>query len=112
MNLLMQAGPLVWLVLVLGVVALVAAIRYAKERNERDSSMAISATIASALVAILATVTGFQKSVGGLRDVAADDRWIYLWGLKESLNNIVVAGIFAFLVTLLLMVGSYRRAAA
>lgn len=112
MNYLMQGGPLIWLVLILGAVALVPALKYATAQRERDASMAVGGAVAAAIVALLATVIGFQKSVGGLREVAADDRWIYLWGLKESLNNVVIALMFAFLVAVLLMVGSYRRASA
>ena len=110
MNYLNQGGPLIWLVLILGILGLLAAVRYAMQQNRRDESLAIGATITSAIVAALATVTGFQLSVGGLKQVAADDRWIYLWGLKESLNNMVVALVFGVLVALLLTVGSYRGA--
>ncbi len=109
MNYMNQGGPLIWLVLVLGILGLVAAVRYVLQQNRRDQSLAVGASIASATVAALATVTGFQLSVGGLEQVAADDRWIYLWGLKESLNNVVLALVFGVLVALLLTVGSYRR---
>lgn len=110
MNYLMQSGPLVWLVLVVGVIALIWAVRFAVKQRQRDARMAVAASTGSAIVALLATVAGFQKSVGGLRDIAADDRWIYLWGLKESLNNLVLALVIAFVVTVLLMVGNYRQA--
>lgn len=112
MTYLTHSGPLIWLVLILGVLALVWAVRYALGQRQRDASQAISAAIGSAIVALVATVTGFQNSVGGLREVTADDRWIYLWGLKESLNNMVVTLVFAFLVTVLLMYGFWRRASA
>lgn len=110
MNYMNQGGPLIWLVVLLGLVALVAAIRYAMASQRRDGALAIGGSTASAIVALLATVTGFQLSVGGLKQVSADDRWIYLWGLKESLNNLVVALVLGVLVALLLTVGNYRRA--
>ena len=110
MNYLNQGGPLIWLVLILGLLGLVAAVRYAMNARRRDGSLAIGATVTSTIVALLATVTGFQLSVGGLRQVAADDRWIYLWGLRESLNNVVIALVLGVLVALLLTAGSYRRA--
>ena len=109
MSYLMQSGPLVWLVLIVGVLGLVWAVRFALRQHGRDASMAIAASIGAGIVALLSTVAGFQRSVGGLREVAADDRWIYLWGLKESLNSVVIALIMAFLVTILLMIGTYRR---
>ncbi len=112
MNYLTEAGPLVWLVLLLGAVGLVYALRYALDRAARQRSLAVGAAAAATIVAILATVIGFQKSVGGLGDVAADKRWIYLVGLQESLNNIVVALVFLLLISLLLTAGAYRREAA
>ena len=67
MSYLSQSGPLVWLVLAFGIVALVAAARYVTRRSQRDSSLALGATVTCGIVALLATVAGFQKSVGGLR---------------------------------------------
>ncbi len=80
------AGPLIWAVLALG-----------------------AATV-SVIAALLATVLGFQLSVGGLRQVAAEDRWIYLVGLSEGLNNVVIALVLVGLASLLLTIGAYRRA--
>ncbi len=111
MNYLNDAGPLIWLVLILGLLALVAAVRFVTRRQPGQATMALGSTVASVIVALLATVVGFQKSVGGLREVAADDRWIYLFGLQESLNNLVVAGVFAFIVTVLLTIGRSRQTA-
>lgn len=112
MNYLTEAGPLVWLVLLLGVVGLVGAVKFALDQAGKQRSLAIGAAAASTAVAVLATVTGFQRSVGGLRDVAADKRWIYLVGLQEGLNNVVVALVFVVLVSLLLTVGAYRQASS
>lgn len=112
MNYLSESGPLVWLVLLLGIVGLVAALRYALQRIGKHRSLAMGAAAACGAVAVLATVTGFQRSISGLRDVAADERWIYLVGLQESLNNVVVALVFVVLISLLLTAGAYRARAA
>ena len=112
MNYLMESGPLVWVVLLLGVVGLVSALQYAMTQAGKQRALALGAAAASTAVAVLATVTGFQMSVGGLRDLAADKRWIYLIGLQESLNNLVVALIFVVLISLLLTAGAYRRESA
>ena len=112
MNYLTESGPLVWLVQLLGVVGLVGALQYALTRAGKQRALALGAAAAATAVALLATVTGFQRSVGGLRDVAADNRWIYLIGLQESLNNLVLALIFVVLISLLLTAGAYRRESA
>ncbi len=109
MNYLSQSGPLIWVVVAFGAVGLLFAIRYAIDQRRQLASTAVGATVAAAIVASIATVAGFQRSVAGLREVAADDRWIYLFGLKESLNNLVIALVFGCLVTLLLTAGSYRQ---
>jgi hypothetical protein len=111
-NYLTASGPLIWLVILLGVLAVGAAALFARGRKTGHRQLALGATAASVIVALLATIVGFQKSVGGLREVAADDRWIYLWGLSESLNNMVVALVFAMLASVVLMVGSYRDSSA
>ena len=108
-NYLNEAGPLIWAVIALGVVALAAAIVYGLQRQRRHASLALGASVISIITGLLATVVGFQKSVGGLGQVAAENRWIYLVGLQESLNNLVVALVFAWLVSLLLMFGAWRE---
>ena len=109
MGYLNEAGPLIWLVLVAGIVALVMAALYAANRQRRQASAALAATAGTVIVALIATVTGFQRAVGPLGQVAAEERWIYLIGLQESLNNVVVALVLAFLVTVLLAIGTWRR---
>lgn len=110
MGYLTEAGPLVWAVVLLGAVGLVAALRYLQTGQRRLAAAALGAILTALVVAGLATITGFQKSVGGLAQVAAEKRWIYLVGLSESLNNLVVALIFAVLAGLLLTWGAWRRA--
>lgn len=109
-NYLMQSGPPVWLVLALGIVALIAALRYAMNGQVKQRQLALAGGVATVIVGVLGTVVGLQKSIGGLRQVAAEDRWIYLFGLKESLNNLVIALLFAVIVSLVLMVANYRQA--
>lgn len=108
MSFLTAGGPLIWLVLILGAIALVAAGR-AFAQGGRQVPLAIGAAVATLTMALLNTVLGFQKSVSGLGQVAADKRWIYLVELEESLNNMVVALLVALLVSLLLAAGAYRR---
>lgn len=105
-----EAGPLVWAVLLLGAAGLVAAGRYLQSPGRRQAATALGFTLTALIVAGLATVTGFQRSVGGLGQVAAEKRWIYQVGLSESLNNLVVALVLAVLVGMLLTVGVWRQA--
>lgn len=110
MSYLLHSGPFVWLVLLFGLVGLAAAAVFARSYGARPASLALGSVTASVIFALLGTVTGFQKSVAHLGEVAPDKRWIYLIGLQESLGNVVVALAFALLVTLLLTAGAFRRA--
>lgn len=106
---LFAAGPPVWLVLALGVAALAAAVLHLRNRQARSLSLAIGFTVAALAAGTLGTVLGFQRSVAHLAEVAADRRWIYLLGLGESLNNLVVALAATIVVSLILGARNVRR---
>lgn len=103
------AGPLAWPIVGLCLVALFAAARYALEPSGRQAWLALGATAAAMIAAVLGTVVGFQKSVAGLGQAAAEKSWLVLFGLEESLNSVVLALVAAGLVTVILTVGAWRR---
>lgn len=112
MQFLLAAGPPVWPVLVLSVAALVASIvhlRAGRAGRAGYRSLAIGLVAAALAAGLLGTVLGFQRSVAPLAEVAAESRWIFLLGLDESLNNLVVALVGALLVSLTLAFGSLQR---
>lgn len=43
-----------------------------------------------------------------LPNMAADKRWIYLMGFRESLNGMIVALVFAVLVGIVVSIGGLR----
>ena len=103
------SGPLVWPILALCLVALFAAVRYALTRGDRLAALARGATGAAIIMAVLNLIIGFQKSVAGLGEAAAEKSWLVLFGLEESLNGVVLALVVAFLVSLILTWGAWQR---
>jgi hypothetical protein len=51
-----------------------------------------------------------QRSAQFISRVDDSARWIFLIGLTESLNNIVAASGLVWVVSLITMIGGYRRA--
>lgn len=104
-----DAGPPVWPVLVLTLAALAASILHLRSRRAGHRSLAVGLVGAALAGGLLGTVLGFQRAVTPLGEVAAESRWIFLLGLGESLNNLVVALAGALLVSLALGIGSLER---
>ena len=97
-------------VLVFGVAALVASVRYARAPGRRQRSLAIGWTSSALIAGLLATFTGFQKSAGAMSQLEEGQRWLILLGLSEALNNLVVALFLAAIVSVVLTIGAYRSA--
>jgi hypothetical protein len=103
-----EAGWGIYPVLIFGLTAFAVALwQVVLPRKERVTT----ATILMALTAtagVLGTAIGVQTSVRHITGVASDDRWIFLVGLRESLNNLVAALILMAL-TMLLLLGAHMR---
>lgn len=111
-----EGGWGMWPILVLGLVALAGAIRYAA-RPERLYLRFIAALWLTLLVSVVhASVTDVAAVLGYFDDTArASDSEIprlIIAGLKESTRPAVLGGIFLTLVPLLAAVGIYREGTA
>jgi hypothetical protein len=53
-------------------------------------------------------VTGLIKSLGGLPNVDAERRWIWMLGFGESLVNVAFALALVAVATLAMVVGTWR----
>jgi len=109
-----EGGWGMWPVLLLGLVTLASAIRYAA-RPERLCLPFVAALWVTLLTAVVhASVTDLAAVFGYFQDPArAPDPEIprtLLVGLKESTRPAVLGGIFLTLVPLLVAVGIYRQA--
>jgi di/tricarboxylate transporter len=101
MDFIREAGLAVYLVLVAGVLSTVWAVQYARERNPQTLTRLIVLSLLTLMCGAFATATGLQASVYGLS--RTPEKWLFLIGLREALNNFVLALGFV-IVNLLLMV--------
>jgi hypothetical protein len=106
----MEAGWPVWPVLLFGAVTLTLAISHALKPRPEKLPLIIGFGIASVILGCLGTVLGIQLSIQGLAQLQESQRWILALGVRESLQNLVVALLFAAASTLATTIGSYRSA--
>jgi len=102
------AGPLVWPVLVLALATVVLSAQYLRSGRLAFVPAALGVGACTVLLALLSVVVGYQLSVGALVGVEPDSRWIYLLGIAESLNALVLALAACALSALLLSAGGFR----
>jgi hypothetical protein len=104
-----EAGWGFWPVAVFGAVSLFLALRYAIAPRRELLPLIIGFGVATVIAGLLGTVTGVQHSANYIMEVEADRRWIFLLGLRESLNNMVAALVVTAVTALAATVGSYRQ---
>ncbi len=107
-----EAGWGAWPVMLFGLTSLILAVSYAVKPRRRLLPLVVGFGVATIIAGFLGTMTGLQHAVSGLHEVTADRRWIFLIGLKEALNNLVMAFVIECAVTLVATVGSYRQVKA
>lgn len=95
---------------IFGVLLVVAALAYAARPEKRFVPLQISLGIMTLAAGSLGFVTGLIKSLHALGEVKAEERFIWLIGLGESLNNVALAFIFVVLAVLVASVGALRIA--
>lgn len=107
MDFIRDAGVVVYPVLVTGLVSIGFAARYARGRDPEDLAKLIVLALLCLSFGALGTATGLQASVHSI--AATTDKWVYLIGLREALNNLVLALCFAIVDLLVLAVAPRRR---
>lgn len=110
MNIIREAGWGIWPVLGFGLWALVVAVwNYfaPREGNVKTVGFLVALTLVAGM---LGTALGVQVSAEHIGEVAPDERWIFLLGLKESLQNMVVASVLSVLCLLALLLTHLRAA--
>lgn len=103
-----EAGYAIWPILAVGALATALAARYARRPQPELIPRIRIATIGTLVLGALGTVIGVQTSASALGPLEPDDRWIFLFGLQESLNDLVAALAIAFVVCALCYVGIHR----
>ena len=108
MELLQEAGYGVWLVLAAGVVATVLGARFAVRAQREGLPLVVACIAATLLAGCLATAVGVQVSAAHLGEVPDGGRWIFLLGVREAMQNLVLALGFSFVSTIAITVGLAR----
>lgn len=93
-----------------GLVALTLAIWHASRPGAGQRSLALTFAVLTLIMGLFGTVLGVQISCAAIRGVAPDQRWIFLIGLSESLQNLLSALALLLPTTIAVGVGDYRRA--
>ena len=108
MDFVREAGFGIWPVMVFGALAVALAARHAARPRGGGMPLVVGTSVLTLLFGLLGTVVGIQTSVRYLHQVEDADRWIFLVGLRESLNNMVAALVIVALAGILAMVGAHR----
>ncbi len=109
-QLLNEAGPLGLPILLVGAFAIVFAVRFALRPSSRVLAQCLGATLLTNLVALLSSILGYQRSVSALPRAEVGDRWVFLLGLSEALNAMVVSLAISVVVVAVVTTGAMRQA--
>lgn len=112
MNFIHEAGWVFYPVLLFGFIAIGLAARYAITMRKELFALIVAFGVATLIMGLLGTIIGVQRSAQYIGDVDDAHRWIFLLGLRESLNNLVGACVLAMITTLTTGLGGFRIARA
>ncbi len=98
----------IWPVLAFGLIALTLSILYALKPRRSRYALVVGFSAATVFAGFLGALTGVQNSVRYISKVEDGERWLFLVGLRESLNNTVCAFVIVTIACLLVTIGSYR----
>lgn len=95
-----------------GLMALAASIRYAIRPERRYVPLQITLNALTLVAGGFGFSTGVIKSLAAVGEVGADERWIWLIGVSESLHNLALAFGLVTLSALAASAGAFRLARA
>ena len=106
-----EAGWPIFPILGFGTSAVVLAIRHALEPRRGRLASIVGLTVLTVMLGLLGTSLGVMKAIEGVAE-NPDTRWLVIIGLKEALNNLVIALILAATATVLACAGATRASPA
>jgi len=107
---LQEAGWGIWPVLFFGATALVAVVGYVRAPGRARGLLTALLGVLTLVAGGLGTATGLQATCVHVAAGAPVDRWQFVIGLRESLNNLVAALLLVFLVALVAAAAHVRPA--
>ncbi|MFT3766923.1 MAG: hypothetical protein QM820_15605 [Minicystis sp.] len=96
--------------LIFGLILITASTRYAVRPDRRLVPLQISLGLITFFAGCLGFVTGTIKSLTALDSVAADQRWVWIMGVGESLNCIALALALLVVASIAGAIGAVRIA--
>jgi hypothetical protein len=105
-----DGGIGIYPVIVFGLMAIALAARYAAAPKKGDLALLVGVGVATLLLGSLGTVIGIQASARYITE--APDKWLFLVGLKESLNVMVTALVATTFEVLIATYGALKLARA
>lgn len=96
--------------LVFGLLLVAASVRYAMKPERRLVPLQISLGLVTLMAGGLGFTTGLIKSFGAMGEVVPENRWIWMLGTSEALNNIGLALALTLIAGLAASVGALRIA--
>lgn len=101
-------GFAMWLVLVFGLMAVAAAVRYARAPETHLVPLVLSLGGLTLVGGALGFVTGLIATFQSVPRLDEDERWVWMVGMGESLVNLAFALSLLGLAGAAMVVGSYR----
>lgn len=104
-----EGGWPMWPVLIVGAISIAVAARYVVAPRVQLLPNLAGLGLLTILLGVLGTALGVQASAEYIDRVDDSQRWIFLLGLRESLNNLVAALVIVAIDTLVVTLGSAFR---
>ncbi len=103
-----DAGWPIFPTLAFGIAALAVSIKMIDKPTEQLASLVRNLSCITLILGLFGTIVGLQHSVGAIEKVEPAMRWIFLLGLRETLNNLDAALLVLFPTMLCYTAGTFR----
>lgn len=104
-----EAGWGIFPVLFFGSASLAAAISYVRAPRSEWLAVVVALGVLTCLFGCLGTVTGMQAAARYIGVVPFEEKWLFIVGLREALNNMVAALLIVSLDALVVSASLTRR---
>ena len=98
--------------LIFGLVLVALSIRYAAKPEQRQVPLLISMGLLTNFAGALGFVMGVITTMKAVGQVPAEEHWIAMLGVGESLNNMALAFGMCVMATICVVIGAWRLSTA